>query len=89
MVQLLGAVVSTCGFEDIQYYMDFTSLAFLFVFNALIIRYGYPIYRTSFWFMLCAIVLQVLGGRVLTLLALVLYIAFYVKLYLTAKMYNM
>lgn len=75
--------------EDIQYYMNFFYVVFLFVFNALIIRYGYPVYRKAFWFMLYAGVLRIFSESTLSLIASVCEIVFYVQLYLTAKRYNM
>ena len=75
--------------EDIQYYMNFIYVVFLFVFNALIIRYGYPVYRKVFWFMLYAGVLRIFSESTLNLIASVCEIVFYVQLYLTAKRYNM
>jgi len=75
--------------ENIQYYMNFIYVVFLFVFNALIIRYGYPIYRRACWFMLYAGVLRIFADSTLALIAGVCEIVFYVQLYLTAKRYNM
>lgn len=75
--------------EDIQYYMNFIYVVSLFVFNALIIRYGYPIYRRACWFMLYVGVFRTFADDILNPIVGIWEIAFYVQLYLTAKKYKM
>ena len=71
--------------EDASYYIEVFSTILFFAFYAFIIRYGYPIYRKACWFMLYACVLKTLGDEVSRVAYTILEVAFYVKLYQTAK----
>lgn len=84
-VQLLNIFVNV----DASYYIKVLSIILFFAFYTFIIRYGYPIYRKACWFMLYACVLQTLGDDVSRVACCILEVAFYVKLYQVAKMYNM
>lgn len=78
IVLLLSIIVG----EDISGYIKILFVILHFIFYALILRYGYTVYRSAIWLMLYTVVLHKLGqGGII----LILYIASYVKLYLTAK----
>lgn len=83
-VQLLNIFVN----EDVSYYINLSTILF-FVFYTFIIRYGYPVYRKACWFMLYACVLKTFGDGVSGVACTILEVAFYVKLYLTAKEFDM
>lgn len=90
VLPLLNAAVSVCDYEDISHYIDIFFTVLLFVFYALLIRYGYTVYRSAIWLMIYAIVLSNFNWAFERgLIILILYISSYVKLYLTAKEYNM
>ncbi len=72
--------------ENISHYIKVLSTILYFIFYALILRYGYTVYRSAIWLMIYAVVLHESG---LGVIILILYIASYVKLYLTAKEFDM
>ncbi len=72
--------------ENISHYIKVLSTILHIIFYALILRYGYTVYRSAIWLMIYAVVLHESG---LGVIILILYIASYVKLYLTAKEFDM
>ena len=78
IVSLLLSIVG----EDISHYGSIFPAILHVIFYALILRYGYTIFRSAIWLMIYAVVLHEFGQGVIIL---ILYIASYVKLYLTAK----
>lgn len=82
---IVALLLSVVG-EDISRFIKMLPVIFHFIFYAFILRYGYTVYRNAIWLMIYAVVLHEFGQGVIIL---ILYIASYVKLYLTAKEFDM
>jgi len=82
---LVSLLLSIVG-EDISRYIKMIPAILHFIFYALILRYGYTVFRSAIWLMIYAVVLHEFGQGIIIL---ILYIASYVKLYFTAKEYDM